>query len=589
MNKKPTRRYFHSDNKLYVKLLGGALREGTTDYYNDDNLVANKRVFQNEKRGATLYSFGTPNPKTTSLDPKTMHVLYDDGNKFYYLLTEIANEVQNLGRRGNVNDENWKELFLSFSSFKSGVMAYLKTNKNQIIPDVNVFLDKIINAFVYLNDILSSKNLNAFNRNKIYEIRDFLQTVQNLCNKAEMYQNSNNVNGGGGGGGGGGGDDDDDDDDDGDDGFYSVGAEDGDDEFNSFDNDDDDDGLSSHHSYDITPAGGGRRPIMGTPDSLQSRLNTSHLVDSERAKEGKRLVEDEKSFRTRMKNWYEENIQAEKNDELRQDNHASAFGENYTEPEEYEPNLDISDPFINHDHDIDDELVPTSLLEARETHRKETDDMTTGQDGAFREPSQEDYESAFPQTRERQAYEREVAEETGEDQGEPGHKEGDNAQEDRAKTPKKAGRPAKDAGKYPNGANRIIRDAIDTQYEHAQKGNTKVLHSYKNIDMVELYPKLTKDEQAKVDFIQDHLLNQSVGTHAAVEPPIVPANIASAINRQYNKMKNKNSYGLNETYKIADIDAYYPILNSDMKQKVDDINKMRKEASTATQTKSSRR
>jgi hypothetical protein len=68
MNKKPTRRYFHSDNKLYVKLLGGALREGTTDYYNDDNLVANKRVFQNEKRGANLYSFGTPNPKITSLD-----------------------------------------------------------------------------------------------------------------------------------------------------------------------------------------------------------------------------------------------------------------------------------------------------------------------------------------------------------------------------------------------------------------------------------------------------------------------------------------------------------------------------------------
>ena len=115
MNKKPTRRYFHSDNKLYVKLLGGALREGTTDYYNDDNLVANKRVFQNEKRGANLYSFGAPNPKTTSLDPKTMHVLYDDGNKFYYLLTEIANEVQNLGRR-NVNDENWKELFLSFDA-----------------------------------------------------------------------------------------------------------------------------------------------------------------------------------------------------------------------------------------------------------------------------------------------------------------------------------------------------------------------------------------------------------------------------------------------------------------------------------------
>jgi len=52
MNKKPTRRYFHSDNKLYIKLLGGALREGTTDYYNDDNLVANKRGFQNEKRGA---------------------------------------------------------------------------------------------------------------------------------------------------------------------------------------------------------------------------------------------------------------------------------------------------------------------------------------------------------------------------------------------------------------------------------------------------------------------------------------------------------------------------------------------------------
>ena len=215
--------------------------------------------------------------------------------------------------------------------------------------------------------------------------------------------------------------------------------------------------------------------------------------------------------------------------------------------------------------------------------------MTTGQDGAFREPSQEDYESAFPQTRERQAYEREVAEETGEDQGAPKHTEGDNAQEDRAKTPKKAGRPAKDAGKYPNGANRIIRDAIDTQYEHAQKGNTKVLQSYKNIDMVELYPKLTKDEQAKVDFIQDHLLSKSIGAHAAVEPPMVPANIASAINRQYNKMKNKNSYGLNETYKIADIDAYYDLLNSDMKQKVDDINKMRKEATTATQTKSSRR
>ena len=54
-------------------------------------------------------------------------------------------------------------------------------------------------------------------------------------------------------------------------------------------------------------------------------------------------------------------------------------------------------------------------------------------------------------------------------------------------------------------------------------------------------------------------------------------------------MKNKNSYGLNETYKIADIDAYYDLLNSDMKRKVDDINKMRKEATTATQSKSSRR
>ena len=107
--------------------------------------------------------------------------------------------------------------------------------------------------------------------------------------------------------------------------------------------------------------------------------------------------------------------------------------------------------------------------------------------------------------------------------------------------------------------------------------------------MHELYPKLTQEEQEKVDFIQNHIHENNLNVHSAVPPDVVPQSVLKAIDRQFVKMQKGHDMGIIETYKKANVNDYYATLSPKYKEKVDSINKMRKEASTATQTKSSRR
>ena len=69
-NTKPSKRYVHPNNALYFKNLSARLNED----YNED-LIANKKVFQNEVRQANLYKYATPNPKVSLTDPKAIFPL----------------------------------------------------------------------------------------------------------------------------------------------------------------------------------------------------------------------------------------------------------------------------------------------------------------------------------------------------------------------------------------------------------------------------------------------------------------------------------------------------------------------------------
>jgi hypothetical protein len=109
--------------------------------------------------------------------------------------------------------------------------------------------------------------------------------------------------------------------------------------------------------------------------------------------------------------------------------------------------------------------------------------------------------------------------------------------------------------------------------------------------MHELYPKLTKEEQEKVDFIQNHIHENNLNVHSAVPPETVPQSVISAIDRQYNKMRKGHDMGIVESYKKANVNDYYATLPTKYKEKVDSINTMRATARTGSPNskKSSRR
>ena len=599
-NKKPNKRYTHPDNNQYYKNLSARLRE---DY--NDNMIANKRVFQNEIRQANLYQYASPNPKITTSDPKIMYPLYEEGNLFIFTLEELLNQIEQLGPYDDMNELiSFRNLYHVFAKFKAIAMSYFNNPNTRLTPDVATFFDKIVNTFVLFDNQLAMPNyvypLDGFDVKNISQIRNFLQTMQNNVNKYEMLQNNNGLAmpgggggpGGGGPGGGGGGGDDDDDDDSGYPFDDTLGG-----------NPEDDTLGGNPDSYFMDPDASSSlpessmqnrmfrdtigadnyeimSPIMRPSTELQRR---DILMSDDDMQELGSRVSHERSRRQRLEEFMKEQ---EAMDELRQDNKAGSFGEFYNQDETFD------DPFMPFADDKSEvrQLDEEAIQGADDRYTDIVNDNNVGRpDTPFHDLGEEEEEyiddeddEGFwvnPLRSEDMEYDERVARETAEAQGHPDHTEGDNAVVMKEKASR--GRPPKEGrvegDPYPKGPNQKVLKAIDNQYQLLMNGDPRLSKPYENLQMEFLYNKLDPEYKQKVDGIELHKRNKEDNERRINE---TPRDVINAIKAQHRKMQ-RGDYGLNPNFKNHYDDKYYDTLPREQQKQVDEIHQFRKDAQNA--------